>query len=40
VLSSKVGIDATRKHRFPARSIPPKDDLDRADSRWAEYGFE
>jgi UbiD family decarboxylase len=40
VLSSKVGIDATRKHRFPARSIPPKEDLDRADSRWAEYGFE
>ncbi len=39
VLSSKVGVDATRKHRFPARSVPPKEDLDRADSLWAEYGL-
>jgi len=23
VLSSKVGVDATRKHAFPARSVPP-----------------
>jgi UbiD family decarboxylase len=40
LLSSKVGIDATRKHKFPARSIPPKADLDRVDSQWSEYGFE
>lgn len=40
LLSSKVGIDATRKHKFPARSIPPKEDLDRVDAHWAEYGFE
>jgi UbiD family decarboxylase len=40
LLSSKVGIDATRKHAFPARSIPPKADLDRVDAQWAEYGFE
>ena len=39
VLSSKVGVDATRKHKFPARSVPPKEDLDRADSLWAEYGL-
>jgi UbiD family decarboxylase len=39
VLSSKVGIDATRKHRFPARSIPPKEDLDRVDGQWSDYGF-
>ena len=39
VLSSKVGVDATRKHTFPARSVPPKEDLDRADSLWAEYGL-
>jgi len=40
VLSSKVGVDATRKHKFPARSIPPKEDLDRIDAQWAEYGLE
>jgi UbiD family decarboxylase len=40
LLSSKVGIDATRKHKFPARSIPPKADLDRVDGQWSEYGFE
>jgi len=40
VLSSKVGVDATRKHRFPARSVPPKEDLDRVDAHWAEYGLE
>jgi hypothetical protein len=40
LLSSKVGIDATRKHKFPARSIPPKEDLDRVDGQWGEYGFE
>jgi 3-polyprenyl-4-hydroxybenzoate decarboxylase len=38
-LSSKVGIDATRKHHFPARSVPPRDDLDRVDAQWADYGF-
>jgi hypothetical protein len=35
-----VGIDATRKHKFPARSIPPREDLDRVDARWSEYGIE
>ena len=40
VLSSKVGVDATRKHKFPARSVPPKEDLDRVDAHWAEYGLE
>jgi UbiD family decarboxylase len=40
LLSSKVGIDATRKHKFPARSIPPKADLDRVDAQWSDYGFE
>jgi len=39
-LSSKVGIDATRKHPFPARSIPPREDLDRVDAQWRDYGFE
>jgi len=40
MLSSKVGIDATRKHKFPARSIPPKEDMARVDAMWAEYGLE
>ncbi len=40
LLSSKVGIDATRKHKFPARSIPPKEDMNKVDAHWAEYGFE
>ncbi|PYM15126.1 MAG: hypothetical protein DMD81_15955, partial [Candidatus Rokuibacteriota bacterium] len=39
VLSSKVGVDATRKHKFPARSVPPKEDLDQVDARWEEYGL-
>ena len=40
VLSSKVGVDATRKHAFPARSVPPREDLDRVDAQWADYGLE
>jgi 4-hydroxy-3-polyprenylbenzoate decarboxylase len=40
LLGSKVGIDATRKHTFPARSIPPPEDLARVDADWAMYGFE
>jgi len=40
VLSSKVDVDATRKHKFPARSVPPKEDLDRVDAHWADYGLE
>ncbi|MBI4454270.1 MAG: UbiD family decarboxylase [Acidobacteria bacterium] len=39
-LSSKVGIDATRKHKFPTRSIPPEEDLNKVDAHWSEYGFE
>ncbi|MGH9783713.1 MAG: hypothetical protein ACRD88_05965, partial [Terriglobia bacterium] len=38
-VSSKLGIDATRKHPFPARSIPPKEHLDRVASQWASYGI-
>jgi len=40
LLGSKVGIDATRKHAFPARSIPPSEDLARVDAQWEDYGFE
>jgi UbiD family decarboxylase len=40
ILSSKVGIDATRKHKFPARSVPPKEDMAKIDAHWTEYGLE
>ncbi len=40
IASSKVGVDATRKHKFPARSVPPKEDLDRVDAQWGQYGLE
>ena len=39
VLSSQVGVDATHKHKFPARSIPPQEDMDRIDWQWADYGL-
>ncbi|OGQ68485.1 MAG: hypothetical protein A2W73_05935 [Deltaproteobacteria bacterium RIFCSPLOWO2_12_55_13] len=38
--SSKVIIDATRKHRFPARALPPEEHLRRVDNQWAKYGLE
>ena len=38
--SSKVIIDATRKHSFPARALPPEEHLRRVDNQWAKYGLE
>ena len=38
-VSSKLGIDATRKQPFPARAVPPKEHLDRVASQWASYGI-
>lgn len=38
-LSSKLAIDATRKHAYPAASLPPAQDLARARARWAAYGL-
>ncbi|OGQ77830.1 MAG: hypothetical protein A3F90_19395 [Deltaproteobacteria bacterium RIFCSPLOWO2_12_FULL_60_19] len=37
--SSKLGIDATRKHRFPDIALPPKEHLDRVRKEWESYGF-
>jgi hypothetical protein len=34
-----MAIDATRKHDYPAISLPPKDHLDRVASHWKEYGI-
>jgi len=36
-LSSKMGIDATKKHRFPPIALPPKEHLELVRSRWSEY---
>ena len=36
---SKLGIDATMKHEFPAAAMPPKQHLARIDAHWKEYGF-
>lgn len=39
-IGSRVAIDATRKHEYPALSLPPKEHLDLVASRWKEYGIE
>jgi UbiD family decarboxylase len=38
-LSSKIGIDATRKHAYPSVAMPPKEHLERARKEWKNYGF-
>jgi 3-polyprenyl-4-hydroxybenzoate decarboxylase len=38
-VSSKLGIDATRKHAYPAPSLPPKEHLDRVAADWERYGI-
>ena len=39
-VGSRIAIDATRKHKYPAISLPPKEHLDLVASRWKEYGIE
>ena len=39
MLGSKVGIDATKKHRYPPVSLPPKAHMERVDEVWEGYGF-
>ena len=39
-IGTRVGIDATRKHAYPAVSLPPKEHLDLVASRWKDYGIE
>jgi UbiD family decarboxylase len=39
-IGSRLGIDATRKHEYPAISLPPKEHLDLVASRWRDYGIE
>lgn len=38
-VSSKLGIDATRKHAFPGVAVPPKEHLDLVRKNWQGYGF-
>ncbi|MEX0803040.1 MAG: UbiD family decarboxylase [Candidatus Binatia bacterium] len=37
---SRLAIDATRKHEYPAISLPPKEHLDIVASQWKTYGIE
>ncbi|MDA2934551.1 UbiD family decarboxylase [Acidobacteria bacterium AH-259-D05] len=37
--SSKVGIDATRKHPYPALAVPPTEHLEKVDAQWERYGI-
>ena len=38
-VSSKVGMDATRKHPFPPLAVPPKEHLEKVAAQWARYGI-
>ena len=40
LVGSRLAIDATKKHEYPAVSLPPKEHLDLVASRWKEYGIE
>jgi 3-polyprenyl-4-hydroxybenzoate decarboxylase len=39
-MSSKIGIDATKKHAFPPLAVPPKEHLARVDAQWDRYGIQ
>ena len=38
-VSSKLGIDATKKHPYPAPSVPPKEHLEKVAAQWERYGI-
>ncbi|MDH3445662.1 MAG: UbiD family decarboxylase, partial [Deltaproteobacteria bacterium] len=38
-LSSKLGIDATRKHAYPGIATPPSRHLEQVRKDWKSYGF-
>jgi UbiD family decarboxylase len=38
-VSSKIGIDATRKHPFPEVAVPPQEHLELVRKNWQSYGF-
>jgi 3-polyprenyl-4-hydroxybenzoate decarboxylase len=39
IYSGKIGIDATRKHPYPPRSLPPRDMLQKVKDGWTGYGL-
>lgn len=39
-VGARMAIDATRKHDYPAVSLPPKEHLDRIAKNWKDYGIE
>lgn len=39
-VGSRLAIDATRKHVYPAVSLPPAEHLDFVASRWKDYGID
>ena len=39
IYSGKVGIDATRKHAYPPRSLPPPAKMAQVKRAWPEYGL-
>lgn len=39
-VSSRVAIDATMKHEYPAVSLPPKEHLEVVSTCWDEYGID
>ena len=38
-ISSKLGIDATKKHTFPNLAVPPKEHLEKVAAMWERYGI-
>ena len=39
-VGSRIAIDATRKHLYPAVALPPKEHLKRVEDNWKEYGLD
>jgi UbiD family decarboxylase len=39
LLGSKIAIDATTKHDYPALALPPREHLRLVEEHWEEYGF-
>jgi len=39
-VGSRIAIDATKKHDYPAIALPPQEHLDLVAKKWEEYGFQ
>lgn len=40
LVGARVAIDATKKHSYPAISLPPQQHLDRVAANWKDYGID